>query len=377
MDINYEDYLKQVADLGGVNSTSNSFLEIFLRTEYGEGCTYEGDLQNNLPNGNGVLYYPDKQLYAIGEFEKGRLQGFNKTYDLNGNLWKEGDFLNGIIKKGRIYSGNHKIYFEGHFENNKLTGWGKFINETTVFGYRAEGHYLNGELNGKGKKSFYENIEEGNFEEGDFKNNRLVKGIKFRNSEALYGTKETWLGGGFYGIKKTWIDGEFYEDGSSIGKKFCKINQGKTFLSEEGKFGEFDYLIKGKIFDREGNIEFEGELVNGNYKFGKKYSGKIVEFEGEFISFENRINIRKEGKEFDSKTGKLLKEGVFHTNYDGLGNLKSGIIYSYYNGKISMEGEFAVDGLHHVLHGKGKLYDENGNLFREGNFINGEFQGEY
>lgn len=94
---NYEEYLKQVANLGGTKSASNSFLDIFLRTEFGEGFFYEGDLLNNVPHGQGVLFYPNKQVYAIGEWKKGKLQGFSKTYYEDGKLCQEGSFVNGTL----------------------------------------------------------------------------------------------------------------------------------------------------------------------------------------------------------------------------------------------------------------------------------------
>ena len=249
---NYEDYLKQVADLGGANSTSNSFLEIFLRTEYGEGYTYEGDLQNNLPNGNGVLYYPNKQLYAIGTWANGRLQNNAKVYYDNGNLWKEGNFKNGKLEGfskryqyGIINGRSWITMFETGSQNDQPNGYGKFYSDNQLL---YEGNFVNGQYSGLGKQ--YENFGNGKsilHLQGTFKDNKL----------------------------------------NGYGKKYYKNFRSElteSYLAEEGIFVDNELEGEGKTFHRKGHIEYIGIFSQGRLKEGRHYFFDNEEwYEGKFI----------------------------------------------------------------------------------------------
>ena len=172
---NYEDYLKQVADLGGANTTQNSFLELFIQTEYGEGYTYEGDLLNNLPNNYGRVYYPSKEVFEDGQWENGKLNGNGKRYFCWGGpnpedkykgryLRFEGVFNQGELKKGIIYRPQGDRLFEGEFKDEKLNGLGKVYQLGKIL---EEGYFINGELDGMGQKYFQGKIEKiGSFKTG-------------------------------------------------------------------------------------------------------------------------------------------------------------------------------------------------------------------
>ena len=96
---------------------------------------------------------------------------------------------------------------------------------------------------------------------------------------------------------------------------------------------------KGKEYDFNGKIEFEGEYKNGerNGK-GKEYNkyGKL-EFEGEYLN------------------GKRNGKGKEYNKY----------------GKLEFEGEY----LNGEKNGKGKEYDSRGKIIFEGEYLNGEKKG--
>ena len=55
--------------------------------------TYEGDVENRIPNGLGIIFYPDGQKYE-GELKDGRINGQGTLTEPNGikyeGEWKEG-----------------------------------------------------------------------------------------------------------------------------------------------------------------------------------------------------------------------------------------------------------------------------------------------
>ena len=139
---------------------------------------------------------------------------------------------------------------------------------------------------------------------------------------------------------------------------------------------------KGKQYNYDGILIFEGEYLNGkrNGK-GKKYLNGKIEFETEYlngINLTNKVydkngklyeiskNMKGLIKEYDHK-GNLIFEGeYFNGNRNGKGK-------SYYaNGKLYFEGEY----LNGERNGKGKKYNEYGRLKFEGEYLNGKKNGK-
>ena len=121
-------------------------------------------------------------------------------------------------------------------------------------------------------------------------------------------------------------------------------------------------------------MRYEGGYLNGKrHGKGKEYYDGELFFDGEYLNGKKH----GEGKEYDS--GNLMFEGKFLNNkrWDGVGyddNKKivykltegKGYIKEIYNGIIHFEGEI----LNGERNGKGKLYDKDGDLRYEGNYIN-------
>ena len=222
-----------------------------------------------------------------------------------------------------------QLIFEGEYLNGQRNGEGKeYQNNTLIF----EGNYKNGKRNGKGKQ--YNLFSKKLIFEGEYLNNKELIGTQYdKNGNLLY-----------------------------------KLNHIKG---------------KGKEYDWNDEIKFEGEYLNGqrNGKGKEYFEGKLF-FEGEYV---NGLRNGK-GKEY-YENGKLAFEGEYlygnkwaGKGYDILNNityeLKDGKClikeYSFFNGELTFEGEY----LYGQKNGKGKEYYESNKLYFEGEYIKGEKNGK-
>ena len=105
-------------------------------------------------------------------------------------------------------------------------------------------------------------------------------------------------------------------------------------------------------------LEFEGEYLNGE-RNGKgkeyNYNGDII-FEGEYYK-----NKKWEGKGYDNRNNIIyeLKEG-------------KGLVKEYFDGKLRFEGEY----LNGLINGKVKEYYPDGKLKFKGEYLNCERNGK-
>ena len=160
-----------------------------------------------------------------------------------------------------------------------------------------------------------------------------------------------------------------------------KNGKGKEYNFEGELIFEGEYLNgkrNGKGIEYEnGNLIFKGEYLNGkrNGK-GKEYDGKDLIFEGEYLN-----GIKWNGKgcdkygnlEYDIKNGKGYIKEYDYNNLKFEGELLNGkrngkgIEYRT-NGKIKFEGEY----LNGLRNGKGKEFNNDDKLKFEGEFLNGK-----
>jgi len=161
----------------------------------------------------------------------GEKDGKGKEYSFDGKLQYEGEYLHGEFNgKGKEYFDNGKLKYEGEYLNGKFNGKGKeyFDNGKLKF----EGEYLNGKKwNGKGYNYDGEKIFEikdgnGNIKEYD------DKGILKYEGEYLNGEQK---GKGYN------YDGE----------KIFEIKDGNGNIKE---------------YDDKGILKYEGEYLNGERK---------------------------------------------------------------------------------------------------------------
>ncbi|MAD96084.1 MAG: hypothetical protein CMB99_02040 [Flavobacteriaceae bacterium] len=209
-----------------------------------------GIMANDKPNGDYKAYYSDGQLREVGAFRFGKKHGTFKKYDEDGELesiksyandekngyWKyknySGDIEEGQYTNGKK-SGNWKIYDDGNLEeegeylNDKRHGLWKFY-VTNIHSKKTritkKGIYRNGEKDGKwvhynrdGNENQYTVFNNGKkistvktgihytfgkygsslFTNGEehYKNNKLVKTIKYVIKNNKIVDKETWVNG--------------------------------------------------------------------------------------------------------------------------------------------------------------------------------------
>ena len=149
-----------------------------------------------------------------------------------------------------------------------------------------------------------------------------------------------------------------YEGGYLNGKR---NGQGKEYnflngiLEYEGEFSDGKWNGKGKKYYK-GKLDYDGEYKN-NIRNGK---GKEYDYNG-ILRFEG---IYKDGKRWTGKgyNDKGIEE---YELKDGNGKCKE---YNFCTNKLEYEGEY----LNGERNGKGKEYNDKGELIFEGEYLNGK-----
>lgn len=192
-----------------------------------------GGFLNGLPHGHAKYYYGDGSLAYDGQFENGD-RTFGKQYD-KGILVYEGQWKNKMYHGNGKYYKNGFLYYEGEFAANAEHGRGKFYNEA---GYvRIEGESKNGKLDGPAKM-YYPNGQV-DFD-GEFK-----KGMMSGEVKRYYPNGNLEFSGIYEGGNR--VSGRYYyPDGTYF--------EGDFFASKPNE---------GKVFNRQGELVYEGELMNG------------------------------------------------------------------------------------------------------------------
>ncbi|OQB14824.1 MAG: hypothetical protein BWY15_00979 [Firmicutes bacterium ADurb.Bin193] len=316
-----------------------------------ERQTYYGELINGVPNGVGVKgYYLNNEeepyLTRSGNFidweENGfvgsdRRSGFYQDGKQNGFGWFE-DF-----------EGN---YFEGVYENGKLTGkcYIKYAN-----GRKYEGEVYSGssyKVLGEVKINHFEGIphgygiityEDGGRYEGYWQYDmRHGEGkIYWPNGNLAY--EGVFENDGMNGWGKEYRENGtlIYEGGHWNGKR-CSV--GTSYFENgniiyTGEWNENSFHGYGKLYYEDGSLFYEGNFKNGNFSgYGKMR-----------LKYTNSNTIIYEGDVFDGWRHGLGKE-------------------YYSNGVLKYEGEFRNGG----WDGYGKLYKPDGTLDYDGRFTYNE-----
>ena len=224
------------------------------------GIKYDGDWNNDLPEGNGKLIEKDGDYY-IGEFKNGLKHGKGKEYKKSGDLIYEGDFINGkregtgklIHEDKTYYEGEFKDGFKhgegktftqygatqyvGNFSNDLPNGYGEYYFDD-LSGYHYEGQFKDGKFHGKGKK--YDQ-DQNIIYEGDF-----VDGKMEGNGKLFYDNGYYYVGG--FKDGKRHGDGEEYDPNGRFYRgitylngeyiRSCQVVSGPD--EEEGEEPEYD-----------------------------------------------------------------------------------------------------------------------------------------
>ena len=401
-----------------LNGLKNGFGKLYIDNE----LIFEGNYSNNERNGEGKEYYPDNNLLFEGKYLNNK-KWEGKGYNNSGQF--EYEIKNGFGYIKEFYEYGDRIKYEGEYAEGEKNGIGKEYDRggNIIF----EGNYLNNKRNGKGKEYNF-NKRSVSFE-GEYKNGKRWNVIGYNDKGQI--ACEIKEGNGilkeFFNDGKIYFEGE-YKNGERNGKgkqyqeNFKPVThsleyEGEYLNGKKNGYGKLFYLgpntfegvflndsfLKGKAktHERRG-CDFEGEYLNGKKRKGKiiraNYFNRKIMFEGEYkdgIIWQGQGYDPHGNKDFEIKNGKGIfkiyeEKLIFEGEYNN-GNINGKVIaYGYFdekfegfylNGKKSGKGKeydekgnlrFEGDYFNGKKNGKGKEYDEKGNLIYEGEYINGE-----
>lgn len=214
---------------------------------------YEGEVRDGEPHGVGIVYY-EYQPFIVDEkirlkvyegyFDKGRFDDFGIHYSL---AFKTCNYNQVCAEVYEYHDKEFQKYAEQYYNSITYVGEynkGKQNGQGVLFAYPKDEHtdYLDGKYT----------IENVGIQTGKFKNNELIKGKIYLHGFLLY-------------------DGEL-KDGKKHGKGNLYF-QNTNYLAFSGTFNK-DKVVKGTLYDPEGNVICEGEWKNelcGMIDFSDEY----------------------------------------------------------------------------------------------------------
>lgn len=224
VDEKYSKYLKTIKtiynnhsqDKGvALNLEDSLFGNLHFERKMDGGVVYYGELKDNKPSGDGILFYfasdsilPGDSIY-IGEFSKGLPDGIGMQIFESDN-------------------GNSKYFRLAEFDEGKIDG--------TLLSY---GYEKKSSLESKAGKEYHEVIRLYDYQNGK----------KDGNSKVYF--------------DDTLIEEAHYEDDQKNGKG--KVYYTNGILKYEGEFKDGLYDGEGILFNEDGSVEYEGKFKEGNY----------------------------------------------------------------------------------------------------------------
>ena len=304
---NYGDFIGPI-----FNFIKNNFKYNIINLDNGD-C-YFGELNNNIKNGKGILYYDDDTIKYDGFFVSDKFEGFGKYIEKNGQYYI-GEWKDNLKDEGKEYDSYGDLIFEGKYINGKR-GKGK---EYDSYGDLIfEGEYLNG-------KKWNGNIK-----------------IKYED-------------------KVKWERTIIFEGEIINGMR----RRGKGYNTCGGLIFEGEYL-DGLRWNGKGKEEWDGKILfEGEYFNGKQWNGKVMDYFIHLNSIGEILNGKRHGYWRIYCSGKLFFEGEY------LNGEKNGKGIEYYS-----DGKLECIYVNGVINGIAKKYYENGALKFEGEYLNGEKNGK-
>ena len=345
----------------------------------GNVLIFEGEYKNGKRNGKGIEYSPENKIVFEGEYKEGKYwKGKIKKYDRDTEKYCfEGQYLNGI-KTGKEYFNNGNILFEGEYLDDKRWS-GKF--------YNKENDCFSQIKNGNGKVKEYYDYGDLKFE-GEYLNGEMWNGtLKDYSLTIIYKR-----GHGCHCCEKMFFKNK---------EVYKKVKEYKNILEYEGEYSYGKRNGKGKEYDINGNLIYEGDFCDGYRKTNKVNEDNLTSLNSE-ISLKNGVKngitkyYNRKGEivyQAEYKNDIIISEEDECDNEHGLkfegeflnGKYWNGKFKEYENGYLKCEGEFINGrkiGKEYEYSGKlifegeffetkkvGKEYDKNGDLIFEGELI--------
>lgn len=139
---------------------------------YNSGITYEGDWVQGKKEGNGTMIWPDNSKYQ-GDFKQDIIHGYG-TFEWDNGYSYVGYFSNGLFDGEGKLQGNNGSVYEGEFKMGKYEGsgcftWNKMEDDSgNKHSTRYRGQYHDGKRHGNGTYWFDEQrIYDGEWMEGN------------------------------------------------------------------------------------------------------------------------------------------------------------------------------------------------------------------
>jgi antitoxin component YwqK of YwqJK toxin-antitoxin module len=308
---------------------------------YGTEETYRGGFFDGTYNGYGTRWnLMSSRIYSfIGYFRGGKLDGPGTKFYPSGQMYFDGDYVDGYGVTGIFYYEDGTPKYEGELQNDKYSGTGTLYWENGTMRYNGE------------------------WSEGK----RQGSGASYRED----GTKQ--YEGGWNGDTYSGYGEEYFEDGVTVyykgrwaggGKNGFGIEYYKNGIKRyEGTWQNGNLNGKAKWYWENGELFYDGDFVDGGMSgSGNLYSDQnILEYSGAM------------GNGMRNGFGTSYRSDLGTKSYSGdwVDNVRSGYGTSYWPDGVtaSYSGEWENG----VRSGQGTEFDEAGSPLHEGIFENGEF----
>ena len=435
-ELKYEgEYLNDKRDGKGKEYTEEG--ELIFQGNYKEGQHWNG-IKKIFEEYEDEDEQKVKYVKYIGQIKKGKMSGKCKEFDIEGNLIYEGEYSEGKKNgNGRLYDINGNVEFEGEFKDDKKINGNanEYNSKGNLLFY---GVYQNGErYNGRACK-YFDNGEKLRYEI-EYKDG-LLWNVKGYNKKEIFSKFDFEIKNGDGTMKDYYSDDILkfngsYKEGKKNGKVYSYYNNPNTRIESEGEYIDDVKNGEWKMYYDNGNQEFVGNFKNGvkhgkckeynefgkmtfdgEYNEGVKWKGKeriIYECNKKKIVIERKYDsgkakcveyyehIKFDPKNFDIKGLEFIEELIFQgndkedfseeINYESyITNLlfvgdyiddksikdktkRNGTGIEYHENKSIFEGEYKEG---KIIKGKGKIYNNDGNLLFEGEYIDGKRNGK-
>ena len=405
---------KEFNDLNNQLDEEFKFNTLLYSDEEKKYMKFKGNIKEGNYHGRGILYEYYGLVKYDGFFKNGKKEGFGRYF--NKDYCVVGFFSNDEFKKGIIKYKDIKKY-ECELKNGKKSVIGIEYLDNGNIKRKMEYEYDEGwgSINLYPKIQSYGILYDGN-------NNIAYKGLlkhfkpKDSNYIDIYNKKGNKIYSGSIsnyvyhgeGIEyyndsdiihfKGLFNNQFYEKGLINDPKGNKIYEG-IFINNIPK--ECKNI---KLFNLDGNIIYEGDLLDGlYYNYGKIFENNKMLYNGGFLKgkynkfgklYDKDENLIYEGEFFEGiyhgEGNLLIKDNIYMNEfYENLGSRKIYIKSKFSKGVIEDDNAsitqktklgvylyFEGSIKNNLYNGFGKIYYKNKNIFFQGNFKNGKIEGK-
>jgi hypothetical protein len=219
---------------------------------------YEGEWENNKPNGTGYMYSELDSVFYSGGWADGKKTGYGDLI-INDSVSYSGGWLDNKFNGDGIFHYANRDFYKGEWKESLQHGVGIYNSKD----YKYEGEWEEGWMNGSGKILF----SNGDYYEGNFVENERygIGKYHFIDGNTYEGefVDNTFNGlGTFQFADGNWYEGEF-ANGKIQGEGTLYYIEGKDTLAITAEWdGTSQFPKQASVLFSNGDL-YEGELING------------------------------------------------------------------------------------------------------------------